>query len=270
MSDPPIDPIEQRLQRAARSFAYPPTPDLTRRTPLPARAGMRLPRPRRALTLVVALVIALSLLAVPQVRAAIGAWLRIGVIEIVPSTPVPAASTAESLAPPQVPTALPTITPIASSQATVLRDLAGATTLEDARRRVGFAIRLPSYPADLGSPDRVYVQNLDGTSAILVWLDPADPERVMLSLHLLSSDAFARKTNVEPSSIEETRVGDQPAVWIDAPHLLEIYDSSRQRTLALRRLVAGHVLIWTDGDLTYRLETDRSLVEAVRIAESLR
>jgi hypothetical protein len=35
------------------------------------------------------------------------------------------------------------------------------------------------------------------------------------------------------------------------------------------RLIEGNVLIWTEGDLTYRIETDLSLEEAIRIAESL-
>jgi hypothetical protein len=35
-------------------------------------------------------------------------------------------------------------------------------------------------------------------------------------------------------------------------------------------LIEGHVLIWTEGEITYRLETDMPLEEAVRVAESLR
>jgi hypothetical protein len=35
------------------------------------------------------------------------------------------------------------------------------------------------------------------------------------------------------------------------------------------RLIDGHVLIWTDGVTTYRLETALDLEEAVRVAESL-
>lgn len=32
----------------------------------------------------------------------------------------------------------------------------------------------------------------------------------------------------------------------------------------------GHVLIWTIGDVTYRLESELSIEEAVKIAESVR
>jgi hypothetical protein len=35
-------------------------------------------------------------------------------------------------------------------------------------------------------------------------------------------------------------------------------------------MITGNVLIWTDGALTYRLESDLPLAEARRIAESLR
>jgi hypothetical protein len=35
------------------------------------------------------------------------------------------------------------------------------------------------------------------------------------------------------------------------------------------RMIEGQVLIWADGDVTYRLESDLSLEEALKIAESL-
>jgi hypothetical protein len=35
------------------------------------------------------------------------------------------------------------------------------------------------------------------------------------------------------------------------------------------RLIDGRVLVWTDGDITYRLETKLDLAEALKIAESL-
>jgi hypothetical protein len=39
--------------------------------------------------------------------------------------------------------------------------------------------------------------------------------------------------------------------------------------MQFERLINGHVLIWAGLDVTYRLETDLSLEEAVKIAESL-
>ena len=40
----------------------------------------------------------------------------------------------------------------------ILLNLAGATTLAEASDGVDFTIRLPTYPADLGPPDQVYLQ----------------------------------------------------------------------------------------------------------------
>jgi hypothetical protein len=39
--------------------------------------------------------------------------------------------------------------------------------------------------------------------------------------------------------------------------------------LQYRRMIDGQVLIWEGDGITYRLETDLSLEEAIRIAESL-
>jgi hypothetical protein len=37
----------------------------------------------------------------------------------------------------------------------------------------------------------------------------------------------------------------------------------------LRRLIAGHVLIWDENGVTYRLESNLDLSQAIEIAESL-
>jgi hypothetical protein len=36
-----------------------------------------------------------------------------------------------------------------------------------------------------------------------------------------------------------------------------------------RLVTQGHTLIWTQGELTFRLETDAEMAEAVRMAESV-
>jgi hypothetical protein len=218
---------------------------------------------RRAVWALATLLIVVSgLLAVPEVRAALRSFLHIGAIEIVLPTPTPAmepSPTADT-----TPTAIArptlTLTPLTS-----VLDLAGETTLEEAGTDVKFPIQLPSYPPDLGPPDRVFVQDLGGPAVILVWLDPQEPDRVALSLHQLSADAFGQKFAEERTVIEHTTVNTQPAVWLRGPHVLQFKGG-----LDGRRLVNGNVLIWQDGDLTYRLETELPLEEAVRIAESLR
>jgi hypothetical protein len=97
-----------------------------------------------------------------------------------------------------------------------------------------------------------------------VWIDPRQEGSVRLSLHALASDAVVYKFS--PVAIERTQVNGREALWTDGPYLVRV---GRGDT-APRRLVTGHVLIWNDGNVTYRLESELSLEEAVRVAESLR
>jgi|GEM_PF-826841 len=211
-----------------------------------------------------ALIVLLMLIAVPAVRANVLAFLRIGTISIAVSQPTPT-----SIQPP--PTSAPivgaaTATPALKPLTSVL-DLAGATTLAEAQRRAPFNIRLPSYPPDLGAPDRVFFQDLGGPAVVLVWMDDAQPNKVRLSLHQLSSITFAQKG--EPAAIQQTQVNGHEALWTDGPYMLE-YMRGNQVPYGLRRLVSGHVLLWEEQHITYRLETELSLDQAVQIAESLR
>lgn len=255
MSDEqPFEQLEGRLRELAASLPYPPTPDLAAGVRPPA-ASRRLVqrRLRLALGLLAAL---LALLAVPQVRAAVTRVIQIGAVRVWQgATPTPA-------------TTVPT--PIAA-----LLDLSGETNLEQAAQLLPYPIRLPAYPADLGPPDRVFVQAFDQqhTMLVLVWLDSRRPDGIRMSLTTLDSPTmadtgFVVKTGSE--ILQETSVGNRRALWVRGPHFLEIRRSDGRQDYDLRRLVTGDVLIWTDGTLTYRLESDLPLAEAVRVAESLR
>jgi len=70
---------------------------------------------------------------------------------------------------------------------------------------------------------------------------------------------------MEPMVLEETRVNNLHAVWTEGPYVLLMQNGGMRVT----RMIDGHVLIWEDGGVTYRLETDLSMEEAVKIAESL-
>ncbi len=211
-------------------------------TPVTSRLASR----PRAVAAAILLVITLlgALLAVPQARAALASLLHIGSVTITPGTPTPGGNE--------------------PTQLSSVLDLAGQTTLADARQRMPFPIRLPAYPADLGQPQYVFTQDLGGPSVALVWLEPGTTDHVRMSLFELSSDAFLQK--FAPPVLQETTVHGQRAIWTDGPYLVEAKDGQ----YAQRRLITGHVLIWAEGGVTYRLETSLSLPEAVRVAESLR
>ena len=160
---------------------------------------------------------------------------------------------------PPTPTPRPTPVDLVS-----ILDLAGQTTLEEARAKVPFPIRLPTYPAGLGPPDRVILQNHDGSVLILVWTQPGNPDKARLSLHAIEPGSWTIE-KVKPVFIQETTVNGQAAVWAVGPYFVNLLNGD----LDIRRLIDGNVLIWTEDGITYRLETDLPLAEAVRIAESL-
>ena len=266
MSHQPTGQWETHLRQMLDEFSYPPTPDIAgavRRRLEQREARPVLLRRQLAWGVVIALVVLAGLMAVPQVRAAVFEILRIGAIRIVPVASTPTATpTVPALAPTGT---LPTITPTpAPTPLSSVLDLAGETTLLQARAKAGFPIRLPTSLPDL--PDHVFLQDFGGPVVVLVWMDRTQPNRVRLSLHELGPGTFAEK--IQPPIVQETTVNGQRAVWTEGPHLLQFLRNG-QPIYDARRLVEGHTLVWTQGEITYRLETGLSLSQAVRIAESL-
>jgi hypothetical protein len=249
---------QARLTALASALPYPPTPNLaavvlTRVARPPRPAG--LPAVRGwllAAALGAVVVLAAALLAVPGVRAGLLHVLELGgvrfLLEPEPTTGAP-------------PTVLPP---------SVLLSLAGETTLDEARARVSFPIRLPAYPPDLGAPDHVYVQGVDDVVVVLAWVEPGSTGEVRLALYILGAPAVAEKLLFEAlgtpaAGVEATTVNGQPAAWTTGPYVLR----TRFGGLEELRLIEGHTLIWFEDGLTYRLETDLELREAILIAESL-
>jgi hypothetical protein len=145
-----------------------------------------------------------------------------------------------------------------------LHEIAGETTFEEAQRIVPYPILLPAYPPDLGEPDHIFVQDADGSMTILVWLNPEDSNEVLISLHIIPEGSWAIHKS-EPVVVQETLVNGRRALWAVGPYPLQLSNGD----LDITRLIEGHVLIWADGTITYRLESNLSLEQAVRMAESL-
>lgn len=256
---PQTDPVEDRLRTVARSFSYPPTPDvaasvrdrLARAAVHPVRGRLQ-PRPSWVALALALVLFAVALLTVPEVRAAVRALFRIGSVEVVVATPTPAQGLAA--------TPLPLWG----------LDLAGRTTLEDAQRQVRFPILLPDYPADIGRPTHVFVQAIPFPSAILAWVDPRQPDKPGLALYQIDGDQFAQKTADETTVLERTTVRGLDALWISGPHVILLRDPIGGSSLDVTRLVEGNVLLWEEKGITYRLESGLTLEEARKVAESLR
>ena len=271
--------FERQVLSISRRLDYPRTPDIagsvmTKLTAFPSRTGGGVPqgrgegRPRSisrrlAWSLTILLILFSSLMLIPPARAAIIEFIQIGVVRIFRAEPTPVSPPQEEFPSTMVPV---TATPIPTSQPLIpiLERLAGEMTLEEAEQATDYPILLPSYPPELGQPDHVFVQDADGAMTILVWTDPQEPDEVLMSLHFLPAGSWAIK-KIEPTRIRDTTVNGQRAIWAIGPYPIKYSNGEIDFT----RLVNGHVLIWAEGDVTYRLETDVSLEEAVKIAESL-
>ncbi len=252
---------ENKLRAIANGMEYPRTPNIAGSVTARLRNATRPRVHSKALvwSLTIILVLCSSLMLIPPARAAILEFIQIGVVRIFPQ--------------PVEPTIKPirTVTPAAAtpssqeSNLTLLLDkIAGETELTNAQQIAGYPILLPSYPPGLGLPNHVYVQDADGAMTILVWLAPQNPDHITLSLHFIPDGSWAID-KMGPKVIQEVKVSGQRAIWAEGPYPLRMRDGDLEFT----RLIEGNVLIWTLDDVTYRLETDLSLEEAVRIAESL-
>jgi hypothetical protein len=265
MTDPQSERFGLRVQTLAAQLTYPPTPAIVDRVSVRLRRpAVFNPVPRRLALAGLVLVLAfLASLAVPQVRATLVDFIQLGAVRIylIAPTVTPTAT------PPPTGTPIPTPAPTPTLLPSLLQ-LTGKTTLAEARTRTGYTIPLPTYPADLGQPDYVFVQTFDQPMVILVWVDPAKPTQVRLSFHIIAPNSYAIG-KIEPTIIENTHVNGLPAIWAVGPYVLQTIGNDYD----VRRLIDtdSHVLIWPGPErFTYRLETDQSLDEAVKIAESLK
>jgi hypothetical protein len=257
--------FEKQLLSISKGLDYPRTPDIAGSVMRRVRGGTRANFISRRLvwSLTIILILFLSLMLIPPARAAIIEFIQIGVVRIFRAEPTPLAPPTQEIPStivPMTPTPVPTSAPLIP----LLENLAGEMTLEEAQKAVSYPILVPSYPPDLGRPNRVFVQDAEGKMTILVWIDPQRPTRVLMSLHLIPPGSWAID-KFDPALVQETSVNGEGAIWAVGPYPLRV----RNGDLQYMRLIEGHVLIWTDNHITYRLETDASLEEAIQIAESL-
>jgi len=256
--------FETRIQSVAKQMDYPRTPDIAKRVMIhiqPVKKP-RLARPV-AWSLTTILVLLFSLFLIPPARAAIIEIIQIGIVRIFPPSVKPTLQAPITATPASSAPSL--MTPTYSALISILDQIAGEVSLAEAQKLVDYPILLPSYPPEMGEPDRVYIQDADGAMTILVWFDPQQQDRIMMSLHFIPTGSWAISKGY-PQNILETSINGEPAVWGEGPYPLRLYNGN----IEFMRLIEGHVLIWAEGAVTYRLETDLPFLEAVKVAESLK
>ncbi len=189
---------------------------------------------RRRIALVVAAVL-IALLATPPVRAAVADWFGFGGVVVEHGSPGPGPAPP----PPEVP----------GGQSRWQRPGMRSTSPCGCRR-------------SSGTPDGVEV-SADRRIVSMSW--SGDPDGVV---RLDQFDGrFDFSLAKRAPDVIYASVGGTDALWFEEPHEVVLLEPDGTRRTESARL-AGHTLIWQDGDTTLRIEGELALERAVEIAES--
>ena len=141
--------------------------------------------------------------------------------------------------------------------------------------RAGFHVRVPTDPV-AGPPDAGYVDDTKGGQVSLVWATRSDlpatlePGVGLLMTEFLGSvdSAFFSKIAGPDTTVESVLVNGRAGYWLSgAPHFF-FYTGPSGVVQDERRWV-GDALLWSDGPVTYRLESALGRDATIRMAESL-
>jgi hypothetical protein len=139
--------------------------------------------------------------------------------------------------------------------------------LSEATRGAGFTLLLPR---DLGSPDRLYLDR-DRRGSPIVTAVYGGNERARLVLTQWTGRAILfDKLLTFPGRTEYVDVGGAPGVWIEGPEHAVFYLGSFGAEERIAGYLAGNVLSWQRGRVSYRLEAGVSQRRALELAATLR
>lgn len=235
--------LELQLRALAAELDFPPTPDHL----APAvRAELERPRRSRRRWLVAALVVLVvalaGVLAVPSARTAIEGWLGIGGVKFEFVSTLP------------------------ERRVVGTPDLGTTVSLRDAEDHTPFRIVVP--PDDLGRYTLYVHEPPRGGVVSFVY---GTKRRARMILSELPGDyrPYIQKTISQTNVVTETTVNGRPALWLEGAHYVEFADAAGHFGFEPARL-AGRVLLWERGGVTYRLEGDLTLEQAREVAQVVR
>lgn len=154
-------------------------------------------------------------------------------------------------------------------------ELGQPVAMGDLDARAGFDVTWPQDPA-VGPPDAAYIDPTKNDQVALVWATrPGLPGTLDASVGLLLTqfqgavnDQFLSKSISRGTTVKPVLVNGRRGYWLSGdPHFL-FYEGPNGFVQDERRWV-GDTLLWSNGLLTYRLETSLGEDAAIRIAESM-
>jgi len=239
--------LEQELERLARAMVYPATPELARTVRLRLERGARTaaaaaPRWRLAAVALAAGMVALAFVisvAAPAREAVADFLERIRIFQVE-----------------EAPAGLPT-------------DISGTpVSLEEAGARLGFPLKLPTYPEGVKSSlRRVLYQEFEPVElrAAVLFFEPAEGAPFVL----FETNAAVGK-GLGPGAEAEAVPELGEAYWLEGLRIVQYYDPQGNFVRESQRQTEANTLVWAEEGLVFRLEGELSQEEAVRIARSLR
>ena len=137
-----------------------------------------------------------------------------------------------------------------------------AVTLDEARRSVPFEVLVP--PSGGRPVERVFLDRVAGAVSFVYCC----PELILTEFRG-EAIPYVQKIAGPDVRIEHVSVRGAPGLWLEGAHAVVFRDAQgivREDELRL----AGNVLLWERGGVTYRLEGDVDRGEALQLAEELR
>jgi hypothetical protein len=217
---------------------------------------------RRSLVLAVGILIVLG-----AVAGAVG--LGVPGIRILFGGPTPPPSVSHPPTPRAVSSASPSLGAVGQSLG-----LGTRVSADEAERLAGLTLVYPTDPS-IGPPDAVYVfQN----RVALVWGErpglPADPSSgvglVLNEFRGTVDEGYYTKVLESDAQLTPVTIGDAQGYWVSGGDHFFFYIDPTGRFVDETARMVGDTLIWSDGGVTYRLESQLDMDDAVRIAEALR
>jgi len=231
--------LERALVALAGELDFPPEPNLV------AGVRARLERrrlfvPRRALALAVALVVVAFgiAMAVPDARSAILRFFHIGSVTV---------ERVETLPPAQ--------------ERPLTAGLGEALSRREAERRAGFPILLPRDRRS--TPTRYYVR-----PGLIATLFHSGSTPVLLVEFQGDQMSYSKKFASPETRVEPVQIG-RFGLWLEGgPHVL-LWEFGAGAPHELETRLAGNVLIWLQGEMTFRLEGDLSKAEMLKLGRQI-
>jgi len=212
------------------------------------------------------LVIALLVVALTAIAAG-AAYVGVRGIQIVfdNGAPAPISPSASASGQPSPPLPSPTLPSFGDEF-----ELGSPTTLNLAKDAVDFPVSLPPALVQY-DPALVFLSDQPfGGRVSFVWTspdDPGNPALLLTEFHADPNREFIEKLVFGGDDVQKVSVNGERGYWISSPHEVNYLDEDGIPFSDQSRL-AGPVLVWTQGDVTLRLEGVSNLQQALAIARA--